>query len=303
MVKNPITFGPRSPGHQHNLEGDMPNLAVYHPQIVHFVIALAFVGVILRLVSFTPWFAFANVAARTLILVAATAGMLAVRSGTDAHDPVERIPGAREAVVEHEDAGKWARTALLVVAALELAAWGLSKKQPRIAKGVVVAGAVAGVVMLAAVYEAAEHGGTLVYGYAGGVGIRSGNPEDVDRLVVAALYNGAQTDRGAGRAEAAARLIDELARRRPGDPAARFLVADSRIRDRHDPRGALALLDSLAPAAGDSAPPRVRFQLASLRADAYLALGLRDSARLALEALGPAGARNPRIRERLHTLR
>ncbi len=97
----------------------MPNLAAFHPQVVHFVIALAFVGVILRLVSFTPWFAFANAAARTLLVVSAAAALVAVQSGDQAHGPVERIPGARDVVVEHEEVGEWARTALLVVAGLD----------------------------------------------------------------------------------------------------------------------------------------------------------------------------------------
>lgn len=280
----------------------MPNIAAYHPQIVHFVVALAFTGVILRLVSFTPWFAFATAAARTLIVVAAVAGLLAVHSGVEAHGPVERIPGARAAVVEHEEAGEKARTALLVVAALELAAWALSRKK-KLAQGVLAGAALAGLVSLYFTYEAAEHGGELVYAYAGGVGTRSGDDADVDKLVVAALYNGALADRRAGRREAAARLVDELARRRPQDTGVRFMVAESFIRDRGDARGALALLDSLAPAPGDSVPPRIRFQLAHLRADAYLALDRRDSARLALEALGPAGANNARVRARLDSLR
>ena len=39
----------------------------------------------------------------------------------------------------------------------------------------------------------------LVYAYAGGVGIRSGDPADVERLLLAGLYNEAQAERKAGR--------------------------------------------------------------------------------------------------------
>jgi uncharacterized membrane protein len=279
----------------------MPNIAALHPQIVHFVIALAFVGVILRLVAFTPWFAFANVAARTLILVSAVAGVLAVKSGDEAHGPAERVPGARDAVVEHEEHGERARTILLVVAALELIGWAAARKQPKVAKGVLALAAAAGVVALYFVYEAAEHGGEVVYSYAGNVGIRSGDAEDVTRLLIAGLYHQAQADRRAGRREDAARLFDEMARRRPDDAGVRLLAIESRIHDRGDGRGGLAALDSLGEPPGAS--PRTRAQLGHLRADAYLALGLRDSARVTLEALAAALPDNPRIRARLDSLR
>jgi uncharacterized membrane protein len=279
----------------------MPDIAAFHPQIVHFVVALAFVGAILRLVAFTPWFAFANVAARTLILVAAVAGWLAVKSGDQAHSLPERIPGARDAVVEHEEYGERARNVLFAMAALELLAWALTRKRPAVARGVLAASAVAGLVVMYAVYEAAEHGGEVVYAYAGGVGTRSGEPADVSRLLVAGLYHAALVDRQAGRRADAARLVDELARRHPADPQIRALAVESQLRDRDDARGALAALDSLAPAVREV--PRVRLQAGHLRADAYLALGLRDSARLALEALRADFPDNARLAARLDSLR
>jgi uncharacterized membrane protein len=98
----------------------LPNLAVYHPQVVHFAVALVFVGVLFRLVSLTGRWSFTNAAATALIVIGTGAAVVAVQSGTDAHGPVERIPGAREAVTEHEDWGKRARNIFLAVAALEL---------------------------------------------------------------------------------------------------------------------------------------------------------------------------------------
>src|SRR5512143_4266821 len=97
----------------------MPSLAYIHPQTVHFVIALAFAGVIARIVSLLPLGAlgkrlgFAGPMAAVLIFVSALASVVAVQSGQDAHGPVERVPGAREAVTEHEEAGEWARNMLL----------------------------------------------------------------------------------------------------------------------------------------------------------------------------------------------
>lgn len=280
----------------------MPTIAVYHPQIVHFVVALGITGVVLRILAFTPWFAFANVAARALILAAAAASYFAAMSGTQAHGPVERIPGAREAVQEHEEAGEWARDWLIGVAVLELVGWALAKRRPKVARGAMALSAVAGVVAVGTVYRAAKHGGDLVYRFAGGVGTRSGDTTDVGRLLAAALYNGALADRKAGRDSDAARLVDELARRHPNDTSVHFMTIDSRIRDRHDPRGALASLDSLHPAPTDR---RMLFQVTSLKADAYIALGQRDSARLALETLQRAlgGTPNPRLQARIDSLR
>ncbi len=119
------------------------SLAPLHPQIVHFVIALLFAGLVFRWISLTGRAAFTGPAAAALLLVGAAGAVLAVKSGTDAHGPVERVPGARAAVVEHEEWGERTRNIFLVASAL-----------------VGLAGAFA-------LYEAGEHGGELVYAYAG----------------------------------------------------------------------------------------------------------------------------------------
>src|SRR5712691_4478149 len=100
----------------------MPNIGSYHPIIVHFAIALLVVGVIFRWVSLTGRAPFTGPAAATLILAGAVEALLAVHSGTDAHGPVERIPGARGAVGEHEQWGERTRNIFLIVGAIELAA-------------------------------------------------------------------------------------------------------------------------------------------------------------------------------------
>src|SRR6266849_7211782 len=102
----------------------MPNIGVYHSVIVHFAIALVILGVLFRWISLTGRAPFSGPAAATLLILGATAAFLAVHSGTDAHGPVERIPGVRQAVMDHEDAGHWARNVFLVVALLEIIALG-----------------------------------------------------------------------------------------------------------------------------------------------------------------------------------
>src|SRR6266480_5829942 len=101
---------------------DMPNIGAYHPIIVHFAIALLVVGVTFRWISLTGRAPFTGPAAATLILAGAVAALLAVHSGTDAHGPVERIPGARNAVGEHEEWGERTRNIFLIVGAIEIAA-------------------------------------------------------------------------------------------------------------------------------------------------------------------------------------
>jgi len=258
----------------------MPDIGVFHPQIVHFVVALLVVGVALRVVSLTGKLKWTSPAATTLLLLGTIAAVLAVKSGDDAHGPAERVPGARDAVVEHEEWGERTRNIFLAVAALELIALaGVGKKWQR---GVLAASAAVGLAGGFAVYETGEHGGELVYSYAGGVGVRSGEAEDVNRLLTAALYHNLVKDRSEGRHVDAARLIDELASRNAGDPSIEYMVVESMMLDRNDPARARALLAVMTPPADQL---RLVMRHAMLLADAYEGLGFADSARTSLEAL------------------
>ncbi|HXH62906.1 MAG TPA: DUF2231 domain-containing protein [Gemmatimonadales bacterium] len=277
----------------------MPNIASWHPQIVHFVIALLFVGVALRLVSLTGKLAFTGPAAATLILIGTVAAVLAVTSGDDAHGPVERIPGVRAAEQVHEDAARWAEKVFLGVAALELIGLALAKSPYR--RYVLWASGVVGVVGCAALYKTGERGGNLVYNYAGGIGTRSGAPEDVGHLLVAGLYQQALLDRQQGKAAEAADLIMEMARRAPDDTTARLLAIESLIVDRHDGKGALAVLATIHSTPADSR--FFRFRVGLLRSDAYAAIGKPDSAKLVLQALQQEFGPNRNIDQRMGKLK
>jgi uncharacterized membrane protein len=276
----------------------MPDIASFHPQVVHFVVVLGMIGVGLRLLSLFTTIAWIRPVALLSLLAAAGASVVAVTSGDQAHGPAERIPGAREAVEEHEELGERTRNLFLAVAGLELLALGL-RKNDRAGRVLHAMSAATGVVAAFYLYEAAEHGGELVYAYAGGVGTRSGDPADIQRLLVAGLYHAARADREAGRADDAARRTEELARLRPDDPSVSLLVVQSLLEDRHDPAAALTALDSLAIPADD---PRFATRAGVLRSQALIAAGQTDSARAVLEGLARQYPESRMVKEALEKM-
>lgn len=277
----------------------MPNLAPFHPQIVHFVVALLAVGIALRWLSLTGKVPFAGPAAATLLLLGTVAAVLAVSSGMDAHGPVERIPGVREAVQTHETWGHRTRNIFLGVAALEILGLVMIRVRPGVRRWAEVSSAIVGLVGGVALYQAGQQGGELVYSYAGGVGIRSGDTSDVERLLVAGLYEQALVDRAQHKSAEAADLIDQLARRLPGDTTVLLLRIESLIVDRKDPVGALAALQALTLPADN---PRLRIQAGTLTADALVALGRPDSARAVVRALVTEFPTSRRLKDRLTQL-
>jgi len=276
----------------------MPSLAALHPVIVHFAIALAVAGVLLRWLSLTGRVGWAGPAAASLLLVGAVMVFAATRSGTDAHGPVERVPGAARAVGEHEDWGKRAQIVFIVIGLLELAALALRSRGR--STPVLVASAVVGLAGLVALYEAGEHGGELVYSYAGGVGIRTGAPEDVGRLLLAGLHHQALLDRKTQHPEDAAALIELMARRFPSDSAVQLTAAESLLLDRKDAAAAVALLER-TPAPPDDR--RLRMRRGFLLADALERQGNKAAALAALEPLLAAFPQNERLKKRMEELR
>jgi uncharacterized membrane protein len=278
----------------------MPSLAAFHPAIVHFAVAFLLIGVIFRWVSLSGRAAFTGPAAATLLLLGTFAAAAAAQSGLDAHGPVERVPGARQAVVDHEDAGIWARNVFLIVALLELVALATRRRNLNAARGALWGSAIVGVFGLAALYKAGNRGGDLVYRYAGGVGIRYGDTADVTRVYLASLFHLAQQARTQHDSARAAELFAELARRFPQDTTVRFLAIESLVRDKGDGRAALGQLQQM------NVPPedrRLRQRYGMLKADAFIAAGRVDSARATLEQL----ARDfpdvqARIRERMRMI-
>ncbi len=273
----------------------MPTLASMHPYIVHVVIGFGIAGIMFRILSLTGRFTWSGQAAAWLIILAAAASVVAVKSGAAAHGPIEQIPGVRVAVQPHEEWGERTRNLFLVIGAVELLWLVFASRRTAIR----LVSAALGIAGLFAIYETGKAGGALVYEYAGGPGLRTGNPEDVSRLLVAGQYEQAMLDRRTGNATDAAALIEELARRNPDNPDIRMLSIDSKIRDRHDPASALAALDSMPP----SDNPRIQRSMTLTRVNALIALGMKDSARALVAELVKAVPQSTRYKALLDSLK
>jgi uncharacterized membrane protein len=277
---------------------NMPNIAEFHPQIVHFVIAGAGLGIFFRWLSLTGKLKWTDHAAAALIVIGAAAGWAGVRSGTEAHGPAERVPGAVRAVQVHEEEGEELRNLLFGLAAFEIVLLfpALSKWR----KYGLYASALGGAFVASEIYETAKAGGELVYSYAGNVGIRSGDTTDVNRLVMAALYHRAALSRTQKNDAGAAAGFAELAARFPDDPTAQIMGVESLLLDKKDYAGAQMAISKI-PAPMDTARNYRRYQLA--RADAYIGLGKKDSAKIILEPLLSKAPTNKALMDRMEKVK
>lgn len=272
-------------------------MGALHPQVVHFAIALLVVGVLFRAASWLGRPAFLSPAAAAVLTLGTMAAVVAAYTGDLAHGPVEQMPGLRPAVEDHEFWGGWARNIFLVVFVAELVALAL-RNSPKV-RYALMTSTVVGVLGLGVLYEAGEHGGAIVYAYAGGVGIRSGDPQDVSHLLRAGLYQQAIADRKAGRADGAAALLDIAAQRFPNDVDVQLARAESLLIDRKNAMAALDALRAIMPPADNRA---IRIRHGMLTADALVAAGQREGAIATLQQL-LAAVPSPRVEQRLAALK
>ena len=270
-------------------------MGALHPEVVHFSIALLFVGVLFRAVSLLGRPAFVGPTAAVLLILGSVAAFAAAYTGDVAHGPIEQMPGLRPAVESHEEWGEWVRNIFGVVLLIELVALALRSPKHRYA---LMASTIVGVIGLGVLYVAGERGGEIVYAYAGGIGTRSGDPQHVSNLLRAGLYQQALVDRKAGRLSDAAALLDFAAARFPADIDVQLAQAESLLLDRKDPNAALTKLRALTPPSEDRAA-RIRHGL--LTADALEAAGQHDGAVATLQQL-QAAVPSPRVQQRLDAL-
>ena len=284
--------------HREENETVIPSLGPYHPLIVHFAIALLFIGVLFRLISLTGRAAFTGPAAATLVLLGAVAVYGAMQSGEIAHRPVEAVPGAGKAIKEHEDWADRARNVFFGVAALEILGLVLSRRGKF--KVVHFASGLVGLAGLFFLFETGEAGGNIVYSYAGGVGIQNNDPADVGRLLLAGIFQQAQLDRKQGNTAEAHKGFEELQHRFPQDLTVQLLGAESWLIDQKDPAAAIAAIEKISVPADNR---RLLMLRGFLLADAQVAAGQQDAARATLQDLQKAFGENPMLKQRLAKLK
>ncbi|HTM02346.1 MAG TPA: DUF2231 domain-containing protein [Vicinamibacterales bacterium] len=272
-----------------------------HPEVVHFAIALVFVGVALRALSLLTVartrLPFIAPSAVLLIVLGTIALAVAAYTGEAGHRPVEAMPGLRGVVTSHEDWGERSRNVFFVVLVIEVIALAM-RASPR-ERYALIASTVVGIAGLGAVYEAGRYGGEIVYAYAGGVGIRSGNPDDVKRLLLAGLYQQALVERQSGRRDRAYALMTQAATEFPNDIEVQMMLAESELLDRADAGRALARLQTIHPPKDDRF---IRTRHATLTADALLATGQREGA-LAVLQQAAMDVPSPRLQQKIDQIK
>ena len=185
----------------------------------------------------------------------------------------------------------------LVLAALEAVALVLQRRnKERLA---LLASTGLGVLALVGLLVTANKGGTVVYSFAGGVGLRSKQAVDRDRLFLAGAFNLLEADRKDGRPGDAARLLEEMLRRYPGDLDVQLLVAESKLLDLQDPAAALEVLGRITVPKQDR---RLRLRHGLLLVDSLFKKGPREGAVAALQSLRSEFPDEPEVKKRLQAV-
>jgi hypothetical protein len=201
--------------------------------------------------------------------------------------------------VAHEEWGIRVRNAFFVVLLVDLVAFGLHVRRHHFARGAAIVATVVGSAGVVILFQAASLGGDLVYRYAGGVGIWSGQPEDVERLLVAGVYHQASLDREASRGQDTLELLELTARRFPENFELQLMSIEWDVEVRNDPTHALERLDALVIPATDT---RLRTRAGLLRSRALEVSGNVTGARAVLETLRSEFPTNPQIQRRIAEL-
>jgi uncharacterized membrane protein len=272
----------------------MMDLGYWHPVVVHFVIAWLVAGVILRGLSFLARAPVASQAASLFLVVGALLALLAWWTGEAASAAVLRIPWAADAVVSHQFWGEWTVRLFFVVGLLEAVAFFLRGRRQE--DSVLLASAGLGALGLVLLVTTANKGETVVYSYAGGVGLRSSDAADRDHVFLTGAFHVLDADRKDGRPGDAARLLEEMARRYPSDLDVQLLVAESRLVDLKDAGAALEVLGRI------SIPKeqrRLRLRHGCLMVDALFKKGQREAAMAALQTLRTEFPDEPEVQRRM----
>lgn len=142
-----------------------------HPALVHFPIVLILAGTAVAGVAVflrrwhLPWLA------AGLLLTGAAGATAAAWSGEEEEESTGKLSArAGQILEEHEEWGERTRN-LAIVAGLLAAGAVVAGRSPKVARGLGLAAAVAGLAASYAVAEAGHYGGLLVYQH--GVGVKT----------------------------------------------------------------------------------------------------------------------------------
>jgi uncharacterized membrane protein len=141
-----------------------------HPAVVHFPIVLIVLGTLLSVLTIlTRRGALPQFAAVILILAAGAAQLAVMTGGDQADDVIQRMPDAKALIRVHAEWGERTRLVAVIAACSAVVALGFyrfvrARRVFALITTVIAAGA------CYCAFEAAEHGGAMVYHH--GVGVR-----------------------------------------------------------------------------------------------------------------------------------
>jgi len=142
-----------------------------HPAVVHFPIVLILLGTILSILTiFTRRGALPQFAAVILILAAGAAQLAVITGGDQVDDVIRRMPDAKPLVLVHAEWGLKMRMAAVIAAISALVALAFYRLA-RFRRFLALITTIIAVWACYCAFEAARHGGAMVYHH--GVGVQT----------------------------------------------------------------------------------------------------------------------------------
>jgi uncharacterized membrane protein len=134
-----------------------------HPAVVHFPIALIFLGTLISILSFfTRRGALPQFTAAILLLAAGSAQFAVITGGDEADDVIQRMPNARPLIHDHAEWGERTRTIAVIAAVVAVVALAFYRVRG-FRRILALITAIIGAAACYCAVEAAQGGGAMVY--------------------------------------------------------------------------------------------------------------------------------------------
>jgi uncharacterized membrane protein len=142
-----------------------------HPAVVHFPIALIFLGTLISILSFfTRRGALPQFTAAILLLAAGSAQFAVITGGDEADDLIQRMPNARPLIRDHAEWGERTRTIAAIAAVVAIVALTFYRVRG-FRRILALITAIIGAAACYCAVEATQGGGGMVYHQGVGVGV------------------------------------------------------------------------------------------------------------------------------------